>query len=315
MNRHQKILSLLLLTGIAGVWGTSYGITKPIVAMIPVFLFLCVRFGLTCLILYPAVWRSMNRDSWKIFSPSGLILFAIFICETIGVMLTTASKAAFLISLFIVFTPLSDKLLNRSIIPTSTWFSVLIAIFGMYLLSLDSSQYTNINLGDVLMILAAILRGIMVAFMKRITHQHRSSALVITFVQSSWVFGGCLVVLSWQIFMQQNIHWLNLASLDQMFWIYMGYLVIFCTLFAFFAQNYSIKHISPSLASVVLGLEPIFGALFAYLWLHEILTATQYLGAVCIVIATFVMIIASSFDGTKRISRQTLRQNQHTVEQ
>lgn len=98
--------SLLLLVAI--VWGTSYGIAKTAILYYPILGFIALRFILTCIIFSSAGFRLSYPQlisSLKIGIPLGLILLAIFIAETYGLSHTSASNSAFLISLYIVFTP------------------------------------------------------------------------------------------------------------------------------------------------------------------------------------------------------------------
>ena len=101
-----KIELMLLLVAI--VWGGSYSAAKIATSQLPVLQFLVLRFGLTFLMLLPAL-RGLAVASWPTAlagaSLLGANLLAIFVCETFGVSLTTASNAAFLISLCVAFTP------------------------------------------------------------------------------------------------------------------------------------------------------------------------------------------------------------------
>jgi drug/metabolite transporter (DMT)-like permease len=55
-------------------------------------------------------------------------------------------------------------------------------------------------------------------------------------------------------------------------------------LFAFYAQNYAVRKISPTKASLLMGSEPLFGAIFSLLWLNEVLTSVQWLAAAILLI-------------------------------
>ena len=69
------------------------------------------------------------------------------------------------------------------------------------------------------------------------------------------------------------------------FWQATAYLVLGCTVFAFFAQNWALKHIAPTRVALLTSSEPVFGALFAVLWLGEGLSAVGWLGGALIVLA------------------------------
>ena len=109
--KHLLIVSDLMLLLVAVVWGTSYGVAKGALAYYPVLGFLAVRFGLTFILLLPALWRLprvARRDALRSGLPLGGLLLGIFLCETYGVAHTQASNAAFLISLCVVFTPFAE---------------------------------------------------------------------------------------------------------------------------------------------------------------------------------------------------------------
>ena len=74
---------------------------------------------------------------------------------------------------------------------------------------------------------------------------------------------------------------------DSAFWQATVYLVLGCAVFAFFAQNWALKHSSPSRVALLTSGEPAFGALFAVLWLGESLSATGWLGGGLIVLAAW----------------------------
>ena len=67
------------------------------------------------------------------------------------------------------------------------------------------------------------------------------------------------------------------------FWIGTLYLVMFCTLFAFFVQNYAVRNTSPTRVSLLMGTEPVFGALFAVIWLGESASTSVWIGGALIV--------------------------------
>ncbi|MBI3144707.1 MAG: DMT family transporter [Pseudogulbenkiania sp.] len=55
------------------------------------------------------------------------------------------------------------------------------------------------------------------------------------------------------------------------------YLVVACSIFAFWAQNHAVRHRSPTHVALLMGSEPVFGALFALVWLGERLTPQAWL--------------------------------------
>jgi drug/metabolite transporter (DMT)-like permease len=71
------------------------------------------------------------------------------------------------------------------------------------------------------------------------------------------------------------------------FWTGLLFLALFCTLAAFFIQNWAVRHTNPTRVGFLMGTEPIFGALFAVSLLGEELTVFDAIGAVLILIGTY----------------------------
>jgi drug/metabolite transporter (DMT)-like permease len=273
----------LLLLSVAVIWGASYSLAKGALAFTPVMFFLVLRFGLTFLVLIPFTYKELYiapRSSLFSGGLLGLILFSIFLCETYGIAYTSASNAAFLISLCVVFTPIVDALLKKSIPDSMLLVATGICVLGTWFMT--SRQALTFNVGDGLILLAALFRALMVSSIKRVTNNHTLSSMALTQIQMGVVFIGSLMA----VFLLGN----NLSlPTSGGFWVRLLFLVLFCTLFAFFAQNYGVKHTNPTRASFLMGTEPLFGAVFAIYLLSEpfsfqllvgggLITAGTYLG-------------------------------------
>ena len=140
------------------------------------------------------------------------------------------------------------------------------------------------NLGDLLILCAAVSRALMVTMTKKLTINKAISMLNLTAIQSGVVMIGCLIV-----GLTMGID-LNTIPTEFVFWRNMLYLVLFCTIFAFFVQNYAVKIGSPSRASILMGTEPLFGAIFAAIWLSETITLTSWIGGGLIALSSVLLI-------------------------
>ncbi len=274
-------LSDLLLLLVAVVWGASYGLAKEALLFYPVLGFLAIRFTMTFLLLLPFLAKEIasGRLVQAVSAlPLGLVLLVIFLLETYGVMYTSASNAAFLISLFVIFTPFVEWAVLGNRPANSIFFLAFISLMGAWLLVSDVTYV--FNYGDSLIIGAAFCRALMVSLTKRYTIQSELSALSLTAIQSLVVAVGASVL----FFYLYRGEVMALPS-SFTFWRNTVFLVVFCTIFAFFAQNYGVKKSSPSRVSFLMGTEPLFGALFAVAWLGEELTTSAWFGGGLIVMA------------------------------
>lgn len=286
MEKQQRYAEWMLLA-VAVVWGTSYGMAKQAVLFYPVVGFLFIRFFMTFVLLLPTL-----RHCWRQALPPGLVLgsvlFAIFVCETYGVANSSASNAAFLISLCVVLTPFVEWLMFRQRPETSVFIAAIVSLCGAVLLV--GATQIEMNIGDLLVLAAALLRALMVCLTKKLMQHSTVPALALTAVQTGVVASGSLVVLL------VTEHAIPALPESTLFWGPTLYLVLFCTLFAFFAQNYAVKRTSPTRASLLMGSEPLFGALFAVLWLQESLTSVAWLGG--------LLIVAASLWATRPVKRR-----------
>lgn len=270
-------VSDLLLLLVALIWGTSYGVAKQALAFYPVLGFLAVRFCITFVLLAPQL-RGPGRRAWAPGLPLGLVLLAIFLCETYGVQLTTASNAAFLISLCVVFTPFVEWLLLGQRPAIDLLPAVVLSLLGAWLIS--SGVELQFGLGDGLMLAAALLRAFQVCLTRKLTGGLEIPPLALTAVQAGVIGVGCLIL---GLLLPSGLPPLPTTSA---FWVGSLYLVLFATLFAFYVQNWALCRSSPTRVSLLMGSEPLFGALFAVLWLNETLSFQAWLGGLLIVAAT-----------------------------
>lgn len=271
----------LMLLAVAMVWGTSYGVAKGAVMWYPVLGFLAIRFLATFALLLPALYKAglgTVGGTLAIGFPLGLVLLAVFVCETFGLAGTSAANAAFLISMCVVFTPFAEWIVLRVRPATADIAATFLSLLGAYLLM--SNVTMSFNAGDGLMLGAALLRAYMVTLTKKRTAGKRVDSLALTAIQTGTVGIGCAVLAL--VVTPGGLPPLPTAPA---FWYATAYLVVFCTIFAFFVQNYAVRRISPTRVHLLMGTEPVFGALFAMFWLNETLPPAVWAGGLLIVAA------------------------------
>jgi len=290
MQQSQRLARLadLMLLLVAMIWGSSYGVAKAALVFYPVCGFLFLRFGITFLLLAPKLRQAKTAGVRGVLHglSLGAVLLGIFFCETFGVTLTRASNAAFLISLCVVLTPFAEWLLLARRPTRIELAAASLALFGAYLLSVGGAGTTPLGAGDGLILLAACLRALLVCLTKRFTRSTAMPALTLTALQAGVVAVGSLAV----GLLIQPAALLPLPH-QPSFWGYLAYMVVCCTVFAFFAQNYGIRHRSPTRVALLMGSEPAFGAVFAALWLHESLTPLAWTGGALMVLAALSVVL------------------------
>ncbi|MDC5705871.1 DMT family transporter [Vibrio europaeus] len=276
--------SLLLL--VAVFWGTSYGLTKSALVYTSVLVFISIRFSITFLCMLPVVIRDFRRGlnkDWKIAIPTGFILSAIFFCEVFGVSQTSASNAAFLISLSVILTAFAELIINKKRVSNTLWGLTLCSVVGVLLLTSNQGIELSLNTGDYFILGAALLRALMVTLTKRFTEGKEITTSTLTSLQSLVVAGVTIFAAMAYLPASEFV-----IPTSTEFWITVAYLVLFCTLFAFYVQNYAVRRTSPTRVSLLMGSEPLFGAIFAMVWLQESLSLLQVVGGALILFSVIV---------------------------
>lgn len=150
----------LAMAGITVVWGTTFVLVKEALADVSTLLFLAMRFSVAALVLwfiYPKAVRA-RYSGWKSLGPgifAGLLLFGGYFFQTAGLKLTTPSKSAFITGLSIPMVPLVSSLVYRMKPRLPEVAGILIATFGMGLITLPPGDFA-IGRGDLLSLICAV---------------------------------------------------------------------------------------------------------------------------------------------------------------
>ena len=120
------------------------------------------------------------------------------------------------------------------------------------------------------MLAAAVVRAGHVVLIARISRTRAVRPLPLTAVQTLTGTGVFALAASSQLS--------ALAQLAPADWAVLGYLALFCSVFAFLAQTWAIQRTSASRASLLLGTEPVWAVATGLVLGGEHLTVTATVG-------------------------------------
>ncbi|OIJ68537.1 DMT family transporter [Streptomyces mangrovisoli] len=272
---------MLLL--VAVVWGSSYLVAKTATEALPVLMVLWVRYALSaaaCLALVGARrgGRRLTRDELRAGGLLGVTQAAVLVLETYGVAHTSAANAGLVISLTIVLTPLVDRGPGRGRLPGRFFAATGVCLLAVVLL-MSGHGFAAPRSGDLLMLAAAVVRAGHVALVGRLTAGRAIRPLQLTAIQT--VVGTALFTVP------AASHLPALGNLGAADWARLGYLALFCSVFAFLAQTWAVQTTSASRASLLLGTEPVWAVAAGICLGGEHLTAVALLGAALMVTGTY----------------------------
>ncbi|WP_329450645.1 DMT family transporter [Streptomyces sp. NBC_01724] len=271
---------------VAVVWGASYLAAKGITTTSTVVAVLVLRFVIVLPVLAAAGWRrlrALNAAQWRGAGLLGLVLSGIFLVETYGVVHTSATNAGLIISLTMIFTPLAEAAVTRVRPPGAFLAAAALSVAGVVLLT-QGGGFTSPSVGDLLMLVAALARTLHVLMMARIKSVQTADSLSLTTVQ----LGSAVAVFAVLAAVPGTGEspWSVAAGFGVREWGGLLFLSVFCTLFAFFVQMWSVRRTSPSRVSLLLGTEPLWAAAAGTAIGGERLSALGVLGAVLVLAGT-----------------------------
>jgi drug/metabolite transporter (DMT)-like permease len=274
----------LLLLLVAASWGSTYLVAKELVTPSSVVALLAIRMLLGAAIMATIVAARRKRVTAaevRVGVILGILLAAVFAFETFGIAHTSATNAGLIISLTIVFTPILDSVVTRRRLPARFFLAAVIAVVGVVLLA-GNGAFQPPSLGDLLVLVAAIVRAIHVTSMHKLTADRPMDSLHLTTVQ----LATCAALFSAaSLFYGDSIaHFV--AQLDPARGMLFLYLVLVCTVFAFFVQLWAVRRTSPSRVSLLLGTEPIWAAVIGIVIAHDSVALAGYCGIALILVGT-----------------------------
>lgn len=279
MIRQKSLLkpSIELLVA-AGFWGFGFVGTVWVLPFLSPSAIIAYRF-LTAffvgLLFFPWVnWKEVKlfRElKYSIFA--GLALGFCLFLQTWGLELTSATNSGFITTLYVVLVPFIARIFLKERLHPMHWLCVGIALLGTALIVQLGT--VDLNIGDLLTLACALVASVQIVYIGVITHKSRNS-FVMNSLQSFWAGAPFLFMLS-----MGKGKW-DIMALDQRAWIGMLLLTFGATVLAFFLQLKAQKDMPSSLASLFYLLESPFSCFFAILFLGEVVTAQQYLGAALI---------------------------------
>ncbi|MFF8475458.1 DMT family transporter [Streptomyces sp. NPDC015414] len=244
---------------VAVCWGASYLAAKDITTARTVLAVLVLRFALVLPALAAAGLRSLRAltaAQWRGAALLGLILSGVFLLETYGVVHTSATNAGLIISLTMIFTPLAEAAVTRTR-PTADFLgAAALSVLGVVLLT-QGGGFTRPSSGDLLMLLAALVRTLHVLVMSRLRAVRGAGALPLTTVQLGTAVAVFAVLSAGT---GAPAPWAAASGFGPREWAGLLFLSALCTLFAFFVQMWAVRRTSPSRVSLLLGTEPLWAA-------------------------------------------------------
>ena len=300
-NSELKGNLLLMLTAL--IWGCAFVAQSVSMDNIGPFTFQSVRSLLGAAVLVPVflILDAGKKKAGTYQAPTGeekkTLLIAGIVCgcimtvaanlQQIGIQYTSAGKAGFITAMYILIVPVLGLFLKKKV-PGRIWLCILIAVVGLYLLSVTEG-FSSISKGDVYVLLCAL------AFSFHIMAVDHYAPLVDGVRLSSIQFLICGVLSGILMFLFEEPNLENILNAAVPI-LYAG--IMSCGV-AYTLQIIGQKYTRPTIASLIMSLESVFAVLAGIVVLREIPTARETMGCVLMFLAIIIAQLPSRWEQAK----------------
>jgi len=297
MNRLSLSYLAIIITTV--LWSSSLIFAKIVFAEIGPIVFVALRYTIACPFLLVITLQYKKKQTiqdvkgnWRILLIAGLSgPFLSQILQYIGLELTTASDALFLLN----FTPIFAVIIAAPVLNEKITFEkvigLILATLGAILIVMNTApDFTTFDfwrfLGDLIVIASTlffaingIIGKIAVKSIDAISTTFYSALFALPFI---WISVALLEDMT------------VLLTMSAQAWLLVTWVAVVNTVIGFVLYYESMKHIEASLVQIVLNLIAVWGVLMSIYILHETVTFLQVLGGAVTVVGVVIAQMAQA---------------------
>lgn len=268
-----------LLILIAAIWGATFPLVRDGVARVATLPFLQLRFLIAAGFLVPAALARGGLP--KLLHPRciapGLLLAAGYFLQTEGLRTTGPSVSAFLTGTSVVIVPVIGTTLRWEKGRAGRWGAALLALSGIFLLQ-GARLPDRWSLGETATVFCAV------AFAGQILLVGRSAPRAgdpLCFAAGQ-ILVAAIGLLAAGVVRGELLTSTRIPPEATYAALFTG---VAATAFAFFAQTWAQRRVSPSSVAICFASEPVFAAVVSVLLYEDRLPPVAWVGALCIMAA------------------------------
>lgn len=276
----------LILVAMAVMWGFSFYVMKDTLDLVPPSLLLACRFLTAALIMFALFFQRIRRHLTPRYLAIGLIMgvlmWAAYSMQTLGLVETTAGKNAFLTGTYCILVPFISYVLAREPLTRFNVGAAIICLAGIALVALDS---VSVNVGDILTLGGALFFAFQIAVASKFGRDMDVNVLTFWMFLAVGILSACASAATEPS--PATVPWsLSLVGV-------LVFLAVFCTCVGLLMQNLALAHVPSSIGSLLLSLESPSGVFFSVVFAGEMLSGRLIAGFALI----FISIVFSETHG------------------
>lgn len=299
----NKLTGAAMLLLASMIWGVAFVAQSAGMDYIGPYTFTAVRSALAALglgVLIAVFDRAgispKNTDRktlWRAGIVLGVVMTVASNLQQLGLVTTSAGKAGFITSLYIVFVPVFGLMIRRK--PHfMLWVSVCVALVGLYFLSIRGDF--SMSTGDLLVLACAVMFTLQIL----LVDHYASKVDIIRLNCIQFTVTALLSCVPMFLFEQPEMSAISDA------WVTIVYAGLFSGCGAYTLQMLGQRRVEPTTASLLLSPENVFSMLAGWLILGQKLTPRELFGCALVFVAVLSSQLpwGSIFRARKRISAE-----------
>ena len=295
----RPLLPELALLAATITYGSTFKLVQNALLDITPAGYMLMRFGVAALVLAPFALRNGWRNREAVGESAGddrvsfvraavvfgMIGFAGYWFQNVGLQHTTTSDSAFITGLFVVFAPVIETVARRRLPGRLVIAAVVIAALGLFLLT---GARFGLGRGNALTLGCALAFGFWIYVGGQLANRFDPIALTCLQLATMTLLSAPLVLAT------------GLGRLSGRAWLAILVTGVICSAVAFTLQLWGQRRIEPARAAVILLFEPVVAGFVGYA-VGERLGVKGYAGAFAI-LASILVAEAPSWVLTARSS-------------
>ena len=293
-SRNQLFLLLA-----SAIWGTAFVAQSKGGDIVGAFSFNCIRSLIGAGVLLIAIFfldrmglshapetKEEKKLLWIGGISTGAVLSLASNLQQVGInMGHSTGKAGFLTACYIILVPILGIFLKKTC-GLNVWFSVVLALFGLYLLCMKESF--RLETADLLLLLCAFVFSVQILLVDHFAPLTDSVRLSCIEFLTSGTLSMIPMVLADMGFTKASVSsWaVNFVSVEV--WISILYAGVLSCAVAYTLQIIGQRNVNPAIASLLMSLESVFSVLGGWLLLHQKLSGRELLGCLLIFLAVLL---------------------------
>jgi len=292
----SPLIGNLLMIITAALWGFAFVAQKTGMDYLGPFMFSAIRFavGASCLVLLVRWfgYKKLTRQGIISGMAMGVVLTFGAMLQQIGIVETTAGKSGFITAIYILLVPIFLAFAGRRL-SLQIWPAALLVMSGLYLLSIQKGDLSNINQGDIWVLASSIFWAVHILLIEKAVRKH--DPLRLSIVQ----FFTCSFLSLLGAFIFEDVIWKDIVNGVDNGWIEVAYASIASVAIAYTLQVFAQRSVPSHHAALVLSLEAVFAVIGGVWLLGEDLTLRMILGFVLMFVG--IILAQWKFKTRKRI--------------